>query len=694
MTPSRREFLQLCARTAGCFVATASVAPLTGCAEPRTGSGRYGFPQGVASADPQSDSIVLWTRVVSDTSASETIGLRVQVANDETFAGILVEQDLVAEPGLDYTVRCFVDGLQPDRHYFYRFLAPDDGASRPGRTRTAPPDDSETPLTAAVCSCQHYAQGFFSAYRRLLLDDEAAPQDRKIDVVIHVGDFIYENVGGNPTDLNGREVELAYLDGSRRRIEAFPSGAEGRARTLDDYRHLYKTYLSDPDLQEARARFPFVHTWDDHELVNDYWQAFAGTRSLQRLKVDINQVWFEYIPAALSMAPAGPGGPNPARDFVRPEVEDAPAGEFDDDYLSQESNTVAATRSMTIYRSLPWGRMVDLFVVDGRSYRGERGLDASMLGTARIGYPRAPVPAALIRTFNAGRTANGGDPPETVEYQGEAIPNTRRNAPRGSLLGAEQKDWLKNSLQGSRARWKVICNDVPMMRFAFDVGFREDGNVDDLWWTDSWDGYPIEREELMGFISDQELANVVSITGDRHAHFAGVVYDDFASPTARAVIPELAGASISANCRVKGQAGSAQGDAALEALVAFDGSQFGFDQVTMPALNAWLLHGAEAARTLHDTGDAAAALAAADPAINPHLAYADTDAYGYYVTRFARDMLEVEFVVIEEPLTDRGTAGPYVRRRVRFTIPVWSPGQEPELTDVVLEGDAPLMGLK
>jgi alkaline phosphatase D len=629
-----------------------------------------------------------------DAVAAEAIELRVQVANDETFAEIVAEQDLLAEPGFDNTVRCFVNGLQPDRHYFYRFLTPEDGTSRLGRTRTAPPADSDTPLTAAVCSCQHYAHGFFGAYRRLLLDDEAASPSRKIDVVIHVGDFIYENVGGNPTGLHGREVALASLDGSPRRIDAFPSGAEGRARTLDDYRYLYKTYLSDPDLQEVRARFPFVHTWDDHELINDYWQAFAGMGPLQSLKVDINQVWFEYIPAALSTAPAGPGGPNPARDFIRPEVEDVPAGDFDDDYLSQEPNALAAIRSMTIYRSLPWGRLVDLFVVDGRSYRGERGLDVSMLGTANVGYPRAPVPAQLVRTFNAGRTANGGDPPETVEYQGVAIPNTRRDAPRGSLLGARQKDWLKNSLQGSRARWKVVCNDVPMMQFAFDVSFRENGNVDDLWWTDSWDGYPLERQEMMEFIRDQEVVNVVSITGDRHANFAGVVYDDFASPTARAVIPELAGASISANCRLKGLVGSARGDAELEPLVAFDGTQFGFDQVTMPSLNAWLLHGAEAARQLHDTGNPEAAIAAADPAVNPHLTYADTDAYGYYRADFSRDALEVEFVVIEEPLIDRGTAGPVVRRRVRFTINAWSPGQEPELTGAIVEGEAPLMGLK
>ena len=161
MNLSRREFLKLFPQTAGCFVATASMISLSACTTPRTATSAYRFPQGVASGDPSPESVVFWTRSVSNDGAVGAIDLKLQVARDEMFSDLILEKDLVAESQLDYTVRCFVDGLDADRHYFYRFLAPDDTASRVGRTRTAPADDSEAPLVTAVCSCQNYSQGFF-----------------------------------------------------------------------------------------------------------------------------------------------------------------------------------------------------------------------------------------------------------------------------------------------------------------------------------------------------------------------------------------------------------------------------------------------------------------------------------------------------------------------------------------------------
>lgn len=691
---SRREFLHAFLRSAGCYAVTAAIAPLRTWAQPLAVPGDFQFPQGVASADPQADAIVLWTRVVQGSQRPDSIDLRVQVARDEAFDEVLVEQNVVAERTNDYTVRCFVDGLQADRRYFFRFLAPDDGVSRLGRTRTAPQGDAKEPLRVAVCSCQHYGEGFFSAYRRILLDDAEASSDAKIDLILHVGDYIYETFPGTATSLDGGAVELAYADGSLRGMAPFPSGAERRAETLDDYRLLYRTYLSDPDLQDARAWFPFVHTWDDHELLNDYWQSYTPTASLQRQKVDSNQAWFEYIPAALSRSPVGPSGVNLARDFVRPEVEDSPLGELDDDYLSREPNNLSAINSMTIYRSLRWGSVVDLLLVDGRSYRGERGLDATILGTEEIAYPALPVPPELVETLNAGRNANDGSPPETVEFDGRSTPNPRRNSPRGSMLGAPQKAWLKESLLESDATWKVIGNNVPMMRFGFDIAYRDGGGNNDIWWTDNWDGYPLERRELMEFIRDQRLANVVSLTGDRHAHFAGVVMDDFDRDGSRAIMPEFAGASVSATCRLIIQGRIARGDPTLLDRIRFDGPESGFDQGMMATLNAWLLYGGDSAKQLHDTADVEAAERAANPSVNPHLAYADTDAYGYFVARFGPDMLETEFVVIPEPHTDYGRAGPPVRRRVCFTVPAWSAGAEPMISNVSVVGDPPLLGLK
>ena len=694
---SRRDFLAAFARSAGCFVAMASTTALVGCSRPRSTPGRFGFPQGVASADPLPDAVVLWTRVEPEEAGTDSVELQVQVARDPEFSDVILEQAVLAERSFDFTVRCFTAGLESDRSYHYRFLAPDGSASRVGRTRTAPPEDADRPLTVAVCSCQHYEEGLFSAYRRLLLDDEQAADDRRIDLVVHVGDFIYEAGNRRPlVSLDGEEIDLRNADGSQRFVASLPSkgpvgpmGEQLVAESLDDYRELYKIYLLDPDLQDARAAFPFVCIWDDHEFYNDAWQSHHPSGPSQRRKMDSNQAWFEYIPAALSSNPV-PG--NPARDFSPAEVSDVELAGFDDNYLSREPNNLAAIGTLSIYRSLRWGRMAELLLVDGRSYRGPRGVDASIPGGEFL--TNEPQPAELVAVQNAGRTAYGGNPPATVSLGGEEIPNSRRDSPAGSLLGAGQKQWLTASLLDSESRWKVICNDVPLMRFGFDMTFRDYGSHDDLWWTDAWDGYPLERRELMTFIADQGITNAVSLTGDRHAHFAGVVLDDFDSDSPRAVMAEFAGSSICSGPRLKNQSNSTQSVPALNGRVQFDGSRFGYPRAIMPALNAWLLFGAEAAARLGETGDEQAAMQQAVDAVNPHLHYADTDGVGYVIVRFAADGASAEFVTVDEPTAHPGTDGPAVWRRVRFAVPAWSAGEEPSLEYAGMEGETPLMGLK
>ena len=118
--------------------------------------------------------------------------------------------------------------------------------------------------------------------------------------------------------------------------------------------------------------------------------------------------------------------------------------------------------------------------------------------------------------MNDGKMANDGDPPATLNYEGKIIPNPRRQSPRASLLGAQQRNWLKETLSGSDANWKLLCNNVPMMRFGFDTRFREHGTKSNIFWTDSWDGYPIERNDIVKFIKESDITNIVSLTGDRH----------------------------------------------------------------------------------------------------------------------------------------------------------------------------------
>ena len=193
------------------------------------------------------------------------------------------------------------------------------------------------------------------------------PKRDKIDFLLHLGDFIYETLG--------------Y--GSARKLPPFPSGggslgedvdwARSFAVTLDDYRHLYRHYLMDPDLKEARARWPFIVTWDDHEFTDDSWQGMATYttpgKPSQRRKLAANRAWFEYIPVYLTGIDQKTEIPQHATDFIDASVNDAPIDDFDDFGFSREENNTKAINSLTIYRSFHWGRHIDLLVTDTRSYR-------------------------------------------------------------------------------------------------------------------------------------------------------------------------------------------------------------------------------------------------------------------------------------------------------------------------------------
>ncbi len=233
-----------------------------------------------------------------------------------------------------------------------------------------------------------------------------------------------------------------------------------------------------------------------------------------------------------------------------------------------------------------------------------------------------------------------------------------------------------------------------MMRFGFDTTFREHGTRSSIFWTDSWDGYPVERQELIEFISGEELSNVVSLTGDRHAHFAGMVYADYDGGEGGAVIPELVGAGISAQDRFSIQQLLFAHDAELMLRTSFDGGRMGKPGEILPAMNAWLLYGEAAAKTLSNTGEIDASMTAADEDINRHLVYSDIDAYGYYVIRVDADRVACEFVVTPLPVEDQTTGNPPVRRRVHMEIPAWESGDKPAITNISIDGEEPLMGIK
>ncbi len=333
------------------------------------------FPEGVASGDPDSNSVLLWTRrpsIAEKTAADPVVNLNVEVAEDNLFTHVVATASAPVSAASDWTCRVLVGGLKPSRVYWYRFTDPEGFGSRIGRTITAPAADDARPVHFVFVSCQNANDGAQNAYRRMIFEDERAPEADRIGFVLHLGDFIYEIVW-YPEDR-----PQGMYDRRLRDIVRYPHGEKIRdfhiPTTIADYRAVYRAYLSDPDLQDARARWPFVNMWDNHEFSWLGWQSlqrFEGkTLPAQTRKVAANQAFFEYQPARITK----PSGPSLDR-FDPPQVVDAPVTRFDDHGLGQEPNNLAAIGSLKGYRALRWGRNVELIVTDQRSYRSEEPTD-------------------------------------------------------------------------------------------------------------------------------------------------------------------------------------------------------------------------------------------------------------------------------------------------------------------------------
>ena len=486
---------------------------------------RLRFPQGVASGDPQPDAVMLWTRAEPE-SLSDTVALSLQVAQDPDFSDLVLQAALSTDKTSDYTLRVFVDNLSPARTYYYRFLSEDGSRSETGRTRTAPLPDAEAPVKVALASCQNYESGLYGSWARMLADDLTATDDNKIDFVMHVGDFIYERI-----------FRQRYRGGDQPRLPPpFPDGGnDGRndfAVSLADYRHLYKTYLSDPHLQAARARWPFVCTWDDHEFSNNGFQSYStyngNNRPDPQRKLNANQAWFEFIPMLLSDARIG----GPAHDFV--------AGQLGGD--EAEDNN-AAVDSLCIYRRLRWGKLLDVVITDNRSYRSAQCLTPDFHKS--LGLPMNTL--KLVEIADGGREYNDGKPPEFLPYGDGKIPNPARRRPAGTILGEVQKEWFLEQLKMSGATWKVWGNSMPALPFRIDLPNLPSSDYEDsVFSIDSWTGYPHELRELLEFIGAAGITCVVSLSGDHHIHAAGVLKARQDVPGSPPVCAEFSTTCISA----------------------------------------------------------------------------------------------------------------------------------------------------
>ena len=373
----------------------------------------------------------------------------------------------------DWTCRILVGGLKPSRVYWYRFTDSEGFGSRIGRTITAPAPDDARPVRLVFVSCQNANDGAQNAYRRMIFEDERAAEADRIGFVLHLGDFIYEIVWypeDRPQGMYDRRIRdiVRYPYGEKIRDFHIPT-------TVDDYRAVYRAYLSDPDLQDARARWPFVNMWDNHEFSWMGWQSLQrfGGKNLpaQTRKVAANQAFFEYRPARISK----PSGPSLER-FDPPRVVDTPVTRFDEHGLGQEPNNLAAIGSLKGYRAMRWGRNVELIVTDQRTYRSEEPTDRpEAQALSSDDFPEF-ISEEAMEILDAGRTYNGGRPPDSIRIGGTEIANFCKDCPPQTILGAEQKAWFLQRLRDSKATWKIWGNTTATLDHARRLAELADGN--------------------------------------------------------------------------------------------------------------------------------------------------------------------------------------------------------------------------
>ena len=308
MLPSRRAFL-LRAASLG---AACALAPGRALAQRFD---RDPFALGVASGYPHSGGMTLWTRLAPlpmesgggmSPAAAE---VRWEVAADEGFRRIETSGKAVAAAAWAHSVHIDVNGLQPARPYWYRFRA-GDAVSPVGRTATAPAADAAAArLRFAFASCQQYEQGWFVAYRHMARED--------LDLVVHLGDYIYESSWGrNPVRSHG----------------------SGQPYTLDEYRARHALYKTDEDLRAAHAAFPWIVTWDDHEVQNDYAnersQDLDQPEAFLARRAAAYQAYYEHMPLPAWARPRGP--------------------------------------AMRLHTTLDFGSLASFYVLDDRQYRSHQ----------------------------------------------------------------------------------------------------------------------------------------------------------------------------------------------------------------------------------------------------------------------------------------------------------------------------------
>ena len=405
------------------------------------------FTLGVASGMPRPDSVVIWTRLAPQPHESGgglppvPLAVRWELAEDERFSVGLRRGEFLARPEHAHAVHVEVNGLASGRAWFYRFIA-GGAVSAVGRTRTAPAEDEPVArLRLALASCQHYEQGWYAAHREIAA--------RELDVVLFVGDYIYES--SNP----------------RHQVRQHEGPVP---QTLDAYRARHATYKLDADLRAAHAAHPWILTWDDHEVENDYAgdasPSGLDTAAFLRRRAAAYQAWFEHLPVSPTMAPNGP--------------------------------------AMRIHDRYRWGRLAELWTLDGRQYRSVHAC--------------------------GDKGAAGG---RSISTDCAELANPAR-----SVFGAAQERWLAEGLAQSTRAWKLLAQGSQVS----PAGVAVPGLARRIY-SDGWDGYPLARERLLDAIAAAG-GNTIVLGGDVHRHVAAQLRRRPDDPRSPIVAAEFVTSSI------------------------------------------------------------------------------------------------------------------------------------------------------
>ena len=653
------------------------------------------FPEGVASGDPDDTSVLLWTRrPVSDDTKTR---LLVEIARDPAFGRLVATTMVAVTASADWTCRVLVGDLEPGHVYWYRFVDQMGNVSRTGRTMTAPADDDGRPLKFAFVSCQNINLGALSAYRRMIAEDERAPESDQLGFVLHLGDYIYEAVWypeDNPAGVAGRRVSDVVRYSHGERIDQGALGIVHIPTNIDDYRAVYRAYRHDPDLQDARARWPFMCIWDNHEFSWAGWQSFqifnGRSRPAQTRKVAANQAWFEYQPTR-----AVQGGRGSWSDtFQPPAVRDTPVERFDADGFGDESNNRAAVTSLRAYRALRYGRHVELIVTDQRSHRSEIPWSApESAAFASADFPYL-FPQEAHEILDAGRAYAGGRPPSAIRFGGRDIANFRRGSPPQTLLGGEQKKWFLERLAQSQATWKIWASSQGTLDHRVDPQ-----NLPSTF-TTRWPGSSYagiagdpsvayhERAEIYTAARAHAVTGFVTVCGDRHSFWAGLAAPSLPPRPFEPVGVAFVTGSISTFGLAEMIEHDLPADHPLRPLYLRNHPPASNAE---PVVNVLMRHGVRAALEYSRSGDIERARSQSNRALAPHLRFLDHGGHGYATVRVASDALECEFVCIPRPIEREALSeGPPVLYRVTHRTPLWKPGEAPRLEQRVVEGNPAL----